>query len=246
MPAQHTLGQRPPVLLKAFTCLQASWVPVIATSSYHPNGIDEVERVNHMVAQMLAMVNELQNNWDEQLPHVDFAYNNSVSSATDLTPNEVNMGRLPRLPLTISERSGVSPATRAWPATISPTATWRQTASRAQMISSANTMPSQFLTWNVKTQLSPTHCARFPHSPLAARCGRIKRLPPSGTARRWMRTPRSSRPSSRSTGRALTKSSQLAPVPSLTPLTATLSALSPYPCIFPPTYPVRMFAGALR
>ena len=36
------------------------------------------------------------------------------------------------------------------------------------------------------------------------------------------------------------------PVPSLTPLTATLSALSPYPCIFPPTYPVRMFAGALR
>ena len=107
MTAQHTLGQRPPVLLKAFACLQASWVPVIATSSYHPNGIDEVERVNHMVAQMLAMVNELQNNWDLQLPHVEFAHNNSVSAATGLAPNEVHMGRLSRLPLTSFERTGV-------------------------------------------------------------------------------------------------------------------------------------------
>ena len=53
------------------------------------------------MAQMLAMVvNELQNNWDVQLPHVEFAYNNSVSAATGLAPNEVHMGRLPRLPLT--------------------------------------------------------------------------------------------------------------------------------------------------
>ena len=83
-------------------------VRTIATSSYHPNGNGGVERVNHAMAQMLAVVvNELQKNWDVQLPHVEFAYNNSVSAATGLAPNEVHTGRLPRIPLTIFERTGV-------------------------------------------------------------------------------------------------------------------------------------------
>ena len=46
---------------------------------------------------MLAMVcNEHQNDWDVHLPHVEYAYNNSVSAATGLAPNEVHIGRLPR------------------------------------------------------------------------------------------------------------------------------------------------------
>ena len=46
----------------------------IATRSYHPNGNDGAERVNHAMAQMLAMaVNDLQYNWDEQLLHIEFA-----------------------------------------------------------------------------------------------------------------------------------------------------------------------------
>ena len=57
---------------------------------------------------MAMVVNELQNNWDDQLPHVEFAYNNSVSAATGLTPKEVHMGRLRRLPLTTFERTGVA------------------------------------------------------------------------------------------------------------------------------------------
>ena len=57
----------------------------IATSAYHPNGKGGVERVNHTMAQMLAMVaNKRQDNWDVLLPRVDFAYNNSVSTATVL------------------------------------------------------------------------------------------------------------------------------------------------------------------
>ena len=81
----------------------------LAISSYHPNGNGGVECVNHTMAQMLAMaVNELQNNWDEQLPHVETTYNNSVSAATGLAPIEVHMSRLPRLPLTIFERAGVT------------------------------------------------------------------------------------------------------------------------------------------
>ena len=56
------------------------------------------------MAQMLAMVvNERQDDWDAHLPHVEFAYNNSVSAAAGLAPNEVHMNRLPRLPLTVFE-----------------------------------------------------------------------------------------------------------------------------------------------
>ena len=79
----------------------------IETSSYHPNGNGGAERVSHTMAQMLAMVvNDLYNIWHVQLPHVEFAYNNSASAATGLAPNEVHMGRLPHLPLTIFERTG--------------------------------------------------------------------------------------------------------------------------------------------
>ena len=61
------------------------------------------------MAQMLAMVfNEQQDDWNLRLPHVEFAYNNSVSAATGLAPNEVHMGRLPRLPLTVFKRTGVT------------------------------------------------------------------------------------------------------------------------------------------
>ena len=77
------------------------------------------------------------------------------------------MGRLPRLPITIFERPGSS-VTRAWPATTSPTATWRPTANSVRTISSVNTMPLQSLAWNAATQPSPTHCAQSPKSPLAA------------------------------------------------------------------------------
>ena len=81
----------------------------LATSSYNPNGNGGVEWVNCTMAQMLAMViNERQDGWDLQLPHVEFAYNNSVSAATGLAPNEVHKGRLPHLPLTVFERTGVA------------------------------------------------------------------------------------------------------------------------------------------
>lgn len=81
----------------------------VETSSFHPNGNGGVERVNHTMAQMLSMViNEQQNDWDVQLPYVEFACNNSVSAATGLAPNEIHIGRLPRLPLTVFERTSAS------------------------------------------------------------------------------------------------------------------------------------------
>ena len=55
---------------------------------------------------MLSMVcNEHQNNWDAHLLHVEYAYNNSISAATGLASNEVHIGRLPRLPLAVFDRS---------------------------------------------------------------------------------------------------------------------------------------------
>ena len=79
----------------------------LATSSYHPNCNGGIERVNHTMAQMLAMVVDGRRDWDLHLLHVEFAYNNSVSAATGLAPNEVHMGRIPRLPLTVFDRTGV-------------------------------------------------------------------------------------------------------------------------------------------
>ena len=78
----------------------------LTTSAYHPTGNGGVERVNHTMAQMQAMVcNEHQNDRDAHLPHVEYAYNKSVSAATGLAPNEVHIGRLPRPPLAIFDRS---------------------------------------------------------------------------------------------------------------------------------------------
>ena len=75
------------------------------------------------MAQMLAMVvNTLQKNWDEQLPHVKFAYNNSVRAATGLAPNEVTWVGF-RASLSRFSNAPGSLATNAWPVTTSPTAT---------------------------------------------------------------------------------------------------------------------------
>ena len=67
-------------------------------SSYHACNNGGVARVNQMMALMLAMVgDEEETNSDLQIPNVESAYNNSVSAATGLTPNEIHMGHLPRL-----------------------------------------------------------------------------------------------------------------------------------------------------
>eukprot|EP00904_Undaria_pinnatifida_P010283 jgi/Undpi1/6385/HiC_scaffold_20.g08866.m1 len=76
----------------------------VNTSAYHPCTNGGVERVNHVLAQMLSMVgNEKQTDWDVLRPHVSAAYNNSVNAATGLAPNEIHIGRLPRLPLSVFE-----------------------------------------------------------------------------------------------------------------------------------------------
>ena len=46
----------------------------LTTIAYHPSGSGGVERVNHTMAQMLAIVcNENKNEWNAHLPHVEYA-----------------------------------------------------------------------------------------------------------------------------------------------------------------------------
>ena len=60
----------------------------LATSSYHPICNGSVERRNHTMAHVLAMVvNERQDDWDLHLPRIESAYINSVSATTGLAPN---------------------------------------------------------------------------------------------------------------------------------------------------------------
>ena len=75
----------------------------IATTAFHPKSNGGVERVNHSPAQMLSLViSEQQDDWDDWLPYVVQAYNNSVSAATGLAaPNEIHLGRMPRLPMAV-------------------------------------------------------------------------------------------------------------------------------------------------
>ena len=76
----------------------------IATVAFHPKSNGGVERVNHSLAHMLSLViSEQQDDWDEWLPYyVVQAYNNTVSAAAGLAPNEKHQeGRMPRLPMTI-------------------------------------------------------------------------------------------------------------------------------------------------
>ena len=97
---------------------------------------------------MLAMiVNERQDHWDVHLPHVECAYNNSVSTATGLAPNEVHMNRLPHLPLTIFEnryaRGHQSLAVTTWYTATSP-----PTVNGVRMLWFTNNAPSLSPAWS--------------------------------------------------------------------------------------------------
>ena len=74
----------------------------VNTCDYHPCTNGGVERVNHVLAQMLSRgSNEQQTDWDALLPHVSLTYNNSTTAATRLAPNEIHIDRLPRVPLSV-------------------------------------------------------------------------------------------------------------------------------------------------
>ena len=66
----------------------------ISTTPYHPQANGLVEQHNATLKSMLAVyVNRFQDDWDLYLPHVAYAYNTTISTATGFTPFCMLYGR---------------------------------------------------------------------------------------------------------------------------------------------------------
>jgi hypothetical protein len=69
------------------------------STAYHPQTDGQSERANRTIEQMLRpFVQSNQQAWDEFLPLLEFAYNNSISPSTGFTPFFLNYGHHPLLP----------------------------------------------------------------------------------------------------------------------------------------------------
>jgi hypothetical protein len=70
------------------------------STTYHPETNGQTERINQILEDMLCMyVMDQQKCWEEFLPLVEFAYNNSYQSSIKMAPFEFLYGRPCRTPL---------------------------------------------------------------------------------------------------------------------------------------------------
>jgi hypothetical protein len=73
---------------------------LIHSSAYHPQMDGQTERVNQILKDMLrACVLEHQGSWNQNIPWVEFSYNNSYQESLKMTPFEVLYGCRCRTPL---------------------------------------------------------------------------------------------------------------------------------------------------
>src|ERR1051325_4382026 len=81
------------------------------STAYHPQTDGQTEQMNQTMEQMLRIyTNYKHDNWDELLPAVEFAYNNSKQISTGYSPFELDCGRSPLTPGNISQPSNVAAA----------------------------------------------------------------------------------------------------------------------------------------
>ncbi|CAF1054648.1 unnamed protein product [Brachionus calyciflorus] len=72
----------------------------LKTSPYHPECDGLTERFNRTLKTILScFVNENQNDWNEYLQYLTYAYNTSTHATINHTPFEVVYGRKPKIPL---------------------------------------------------------------------------------------------------------------------------------------------------
>ena len=72
------------------------------STAFHPQTDGLTERANRTLEEMLrAYVSTQHTDWDEHLPSVEFAYNNSVNPTTGYTPFYMNYGQNPHVPVTL-------------------------------------------------------------------------------------------------------------------------------------------------
>ena len=80
-------------------CSRFSVRPALSTA-FHPQTDGQTERMNRVIEDTLRhFVGPRQDQWDDLLPYVEFAINNSKAAATGHTPFFLNYGRHPVTPL---------------------------------------------------------------------------------------------------------------------------------------------------
>jgi hypothetical protein len=73
---------------------------LVMSTAYHPQTDGQTERANRTLEEGLrAYVNERQSDWDEHLPALEFAVNNSVQASTGFTPFHLNYGQDASMPI---------------------------------------------------------------------------------------------------------------------------------------------------
>ncbi|MCO5597091.1 hypothetical protein L7F22_051165 [Adiantum nelumboides] len=72
---------------------------LLFSSAYHPQTDEKIERVNQILEEMLRHYIQIRlNTWEEYLPLVEFAYNNSFHTAIGMTPFQAAFGHTPLVP----------------------------------------------------------------------------------------------------------------------------------------------------
>ncbi|KAJ4954535.1 hypothetical protein NE237_011318 [Protea cynaroides] len=83
------------------------------STAFHPQTDGQLERIIQILEDMLrACVIDFKGSWDEKLPLIEFAYNNSYQATIQMSPYEALYGRKCRTPLfwnKVGERSIVGP-----------------------------------------------------------------------------------------------------------------------------------------
>ncbi|CAI7912114.1 unnamed protein product [Closterium sp. NIES-53] len=70
------------------------------SSSYHPETDGQTERTNQTMEQLIRATCDDPTTWEQQLPLIEFAYNNSPSATTQQSPFYLNYGQDPTVPMT--------------------------------------------------------------------------------------------------------------------------------------------------
>ena len=74
------------------------------STAFHPQSDGQTERINGILEQYLRMYSDyLQTNWSQLLSLAEFAYNNTISTTTKMTPFFANYGYHPRWSATIRD-----------------------------------------------------------------------------------------------------------------------------------------------
>jgi len=97
---QRVISDKGPQFVVEFTqeLYRLLRIKLAATTTYHPQGDGQTERVNQELEQYLRLfTNQRQDNWVGLLPFTEFQYNNQVHSSTQHPPFLLNTRHVPRM-----------------------------------------------------------------------------------------------------------------------------------------------------